>query len=104
MRAVVESRRHLAAAMGAFQELSEAGRPSVDRDLAVPAKEERLAPPDRDQRYEKEADILIDSIFIGLVQATTRTPSGGVIDRAPSGLNTGNEKTHSGFIFFKVSV
>lgn len=101
MWAVVESRLHRATAIIACPEFPETGGTSIDGQFAASAKEERFAALDRDQRYEKEADIMIDSFFIGLVQAAAWTPSGSVVDGAPSGLYTGNKKAHSGLISFK---
>ncbi|MEJ2040188.1 MAG: hypothetical protein P8X55_14840, partial [Desulfosarcinaceae bacterium] len=60
----------------------------------MPAKQKRVAMLNRQQRNEKQAQVVIDPLEIGLLQTANRAAPWRRVQGFHSGLNPANEKTH----------
>jgi hypothetical protein len=64
------------------------------RLIAAPAKKQRLPPLDRKQRDEKQTQIVIGPLHIGLIQTASRTTLGRAFEGPGFGLDAGDHKKH----------
>ena len=64
------------------------------RLLATSTIQKRRSLLDPEQRDEKQAQIVVHPLAVGLIEAAPRTSAGGGIQRFGFGLHAGNDETH----------